>query len=406
MEKSTIIKIIFIILFIVSALTSEFFYRDPLFDNSVTIARAIQKKMSFFIAPLKYYSHLGVLDFLWVFLVFLFFPINYCYTFFLNTIVTVHICNITKLLYGQGRPFLIKEGGEDVQRECEAGYGNPSGHSLQSTSNFLAFAQMMIDLFEIKNKLRIIIYIIVAVLVLLINFSRIILGMHSINQVIFGDTLGFSIFFIIFHIIRPHKEEIHKFFKKFMKIKYHIINIVIFIIISGYITAGAILLKREKQNEELIQQLKKLCKGVKENYMLTKDSIYKSLFIMSYFGMIYGLTLLSFLVKKKYKNKFDALNTYYKNTNQNCFKLYGIRFIIILICFIPFSVKFFKFNYNEVIFYIFCSALPMFLLGFFLFGLNIIANILLKISNKDLYYLKSDDFDEYNINDDIEELLN
>ena len=48
----------------------------------------------------------------------------------------------------------------------------------------------------------------------------------------------------------------------------------------------------------------------------------------------------------------------------------------------------------------------MFLLGFFLFGPNIIANILLKISNKDLYDIKSDDFDEYNINDDLEEVLN
>jgi membrane-associated phospholipid phosphatase len=402
MENTTIIKIAFIFIFIVLTYTSEFFYRDVLFDNSVNIAKEIQLKMPFLIKPLKIYSKFGLLDFFWVFLVFFSFPINYCYTFFLNTVFTVHICNIIKLLYGQGRPFLLK-GGEDIFTECEAGYGNPSGHSLQSTSNFLALAQMIIDIFNINLKKSIIIYIVVAILILLINFSRIILGVHSINQIIFGDTLGFSIFFIVFHIIQPHKQGINRFFSKFTNKKFHLINIFLFIIISGYISAGAIVLQREEKNKELKEKLISYCDKINDNKMLTTDSVYKSLYIMSYFGMIYGLTLLSSIIKKKYEGNFNSTNYYYKNTNQKCYKSYGIRFLILLICFIPFSVTFFTIKINVVILYILCSALPMFLFGFLLFGPNIIANISLKISNLELYVNSIRPSSDYDINEGLNE---
>ncbi len=404
MKKEFIIKIIFIILFIIATYVTEIFYRDPLYNNSIEIAKALKKKLSFLITPLKIYSTIGILDFFWVFLIFLFFPINYCFTFFLNVVVSVHICNYMKLLYGQGRPFLINKNEKEIFKACEEGYGNPSGHSFQSTSNFLAVAQMMIDFFNLKINSSIIIYIVAAILILLINFSRVILGVHSINQIIFGDTLGFSIYFIFFQIIRPYKIDIDNFLGKFLNIKYHIINAILFLVIITYILLGAKNLEREYENKQLIKTLKKLC-GANENQMLTRDSITKSFYIMSYFGMICGLTIFTIILKTKYNYNFNAANYYYRNIDMKWYKKYGIRLLIVLLCFLPYGATFFKpKDINIYLIYIFCSALPMFIFGFLLFGFSFLANILLKVANKEIYVIRqSNTLNEYNINLNLNE---
>ena len=71
--QKTIIKIVFITLFFIATFTGEFFYRDPLFNNSVLIAKTLQDKLSFAITPLKIYTYLGIQTFMWVFIIFLFF---------------------------------------------------------------------------------------------------------------------------------------------------------------------------------------------------------------------------------------------------------------------------------------------------------------------------------------------
>ena len=63
---------------------------------------------------------------------------------------------------------------------------------------------MFIDLFELKLLHSIIIYIVCGILILSINLSRIVLGVHSINQVILGDTFGFTTYFNVklFNLIK------------------------------------------------------------------------------------------------------------------------------------------------------------------------------------------------------------
>ena len=387
-SKNTKYKIIFIIIYFILILTAEFFYRDPLFDHSISIAKKLQDKLSFCKEPFKYYTYLGVLDFFWVFLVFLFFPISYCYTFFLNVILSVHLCNYIKLIYGDGRPFLINDkDAEKIRLVCESGYGNPSGHSFESTSIFLGFSQLIIDYWQLNITPSIFIYIIITILILLINLSRVVLGVHALNQVIYGDTLGFAIYFIIFQIIKPHKQDANKFFQTFLKIKYHILNTFLFIIVLTYIILGDTLFDRENDNkyEEYKQKLIKYC-NTKENRMLNRDAIFKSLYITGYFGMTIGLTLLTKIIKKNYYSKFYDANNYHINTNKKWRIKYGYRFLFLSLSFIPYSTIFLKpNNINIKILYIIGSGFPMFIFGFFLFGPNIIFNILLNVANIELY---------------------
>ena len=222
---------------------------------------------------------------------------------------------------------------------------------------------------------------------MLINLSRVVLGVHSLNQVIYGDTLGFAIYFIIFQIIKPHKQDANKFFQTFLKIKYHILNTFLFIIVLAYIILGDILFDRENDNkyEEYKQKLIKYC-NTKENRILNRDAIFKSLYITGYFGMTIGLTLLTKIIKKNYYSKFYDANNYHINTNKKWRIKYGYRLLFLSISFIPYSTIFLKpNNINIKILYIIGSGIPMFIFGFFLFGPNIIFNILLNVENIELY---------------------
>ena len=376
-------NLIFIIIFFSVGFILEFFYRKPLFENSVEIAKAVQDKMFSSTTFFKYWAYLGVIEFFISIIFFIFFPISYCFTFFLNMILSVHLCSFAKLVYSQGRPFLLDK---KVFIVCESGYGNPSGHSFQFTSNLLAFVQMFIDLFHLNKKYSSIIYIISALFILSINFSRIILGVHSINQVIYGDTLGFTVYFIIFHIIEPHKKDINKFFNFFLNIKFHIYNIITLIINAiSFALVSYINDKIEsKEYEELKKKIMEIC-GKNENEMLSRDAKTKMLYIFAYYGMIYGITLLTYFVKNNYYGKYHELNYYYKNTRSNKFIIYLTRIFFTFIGYSPLICIYIKKDIDIYIIYILESAFPMFLFGFILFSINYILTILLNLANADLY---------------------
>jgi membrane-associated phospholipid phosphatase len=399
-------QLIFIIIFFAVGFTIEFFYRKPLFENSVEIATSVQDKMLSSTTFFKYWAYLGVIEFFLAIIFFIFFPISFCFSFFLNMIITVHLCDFAKLVYSQGRPFLLDK---KVYITCEAGYGNPSGHSFRFTSNLLAFVQMFIDLYQLNKKYSIIIYTFSAILILSINFSRIILGVHSINQVIYGDTLGFTVYFIIFHIIEPHKKDINKFYNIFLDKKFHIFNIIALIINAISFTIVSITNeKMELENyEELKKKLIEIC-GKHENEMLSRDAKTKILYIFAYYGMIYGMTLLTYFVKNHYYQKYEELNYYYKNTRANKFVTYGTRILFTIIGYSPLICIYTNKNIDIYIVYVLASAFPMFLFGFLLFSINYILTIILNLANVDLYMaVAPDKTKEENILDkDNNEIIN
>ena len=383
LSKETTKKLIFITIFFIVGFTIEFFYRKPLYDNSVDITKSVQEPLSSTTTFFKYWAYLGVIEFYLAIIFFLFFPINYCFTFFLNLVISVHLCNFAKLVYSQGRPFILDE---SVYITCESGYGNPSGHSFQFTSNLLALAQLFIDFFKLSKKYFIIIYIVCAILILSINLSRIVLGVHSINQVIFGDTLGFTVFFTICKIIQPHKIEIKKFYEVFLTLKFHIFNLIAIIINTISMTIAAIVVdKTDSENYEILkEQLKEICKK-NENGMLSRDAKTKFLYILAYYGMIWGMTLLTYYVKHKYYANYEELNYYYRNNNSKWYIKYPARFLFTIICYIPQTSIYTNKDINIYVIYILSSAFPMFIHGFTLFSINYILTIELKLANDNLY---------------------
>ena len=307
----------------------------------------------------------------------------------MEIIIGSHLCNFIKLLFGDGRPFLQdKEEAYDILLDCSSSYGNPSAHSFFSISTYLSLAQCIIDFFELKRLYSILIYIFIGFIVLLINFSRILLGVHSIGQAIFGDTLGFTYYFIIFQIIKPYKREVNEFFQMFLKKKYLIINGIAFGIVLIYTSLGARFLNREGQDnfEELKEILKIKCPKARNKLILSYNSIYRSFYFTGYFGMVCGIICLTYFVKTNYDSNYEKLNFYYKNTNKKIYIIYLVKLLLLLICYIPYYVTSFKpEQVSLTILYIFGVAIPLFLFGFMLFGPHYIILILLKLVNKELY---------------------
>jgi membrane-associated phospholipid phosphatase len=110
------------------------------------------------------------------------------------------LMNVTKMAYHEPRPFmvtsLIKVYG------CTTEYGNPSGHALfASAGHFFIF----LDVCHGRNspKFSTVLYSILLFLTgslsFLIGFARFYVGVHTINQIVYGWCLGLWISFY-FHI--------------------------------------------------------------------------------------------------------------------------------------------------------------------------------------------------------------
>ena len=119
--------------------------------------------------------------------------------------------------------------------------------------------------------------------------------------------------------------------------------------------------------------------------MLSRDAKTKMLYIFAYYGMIYGITLLTYFVKNNYYGKYHELNYYYKNTRSNKFIIYLTRIFFTFIGYSPLICIYIKKDIDIYIIYILESAFPMFLFGFILFSINYILTILLNLANVDLY---------------------
>ena len=98
--------------------------------------------------------------------------------------------NLTKIAYHDPRPYmtdnLINPYG------CTNEYGNPSGHALLCSS---FFSLLFLDNFHIKsNKCSKLTYFLwfglLISTIVTVSFSRLYLGMHTLNQVLYGALLG------------------------------------------------------------------------------------------------------------------------------------------------------------------------------------------------------------------------
>jgi membrane-associated phospholipid phosphatase len=104
--------------------------------------------------------------------------------------------NITKMAYHEPRPFMVTD--KITVYGCSGEYGNPSGHSLFAAAFNIFF---FLDLFHsncdqpdfstLKAKLIYAGALFLAIsLTFLIGFARFYVGVHTLNQIVYGWQIG------------------------------------------------------------------------------------------------------------------------------------------------------------------------------------------------------------------------
>ena len=102
---------------------------------------------------------------------------------------------ILKLSYAHWRPNYLDAFMVDSKHHCDFEYGNPSGHSIGAFSYWLLFARDLSSNFNHKM-IRTIISLCVIILAVLICLSRLYFGAHSINQILLGVGIGYTVYLL------------------------------------------------------------------------------------------------------------------------------------------------------------------------------------------------------------------
>lgn len=148
--------------------------------------------------------------------------------------VSILFCSWLKLLLQEPRPFWLDS--QIHAYDCESGYGYPSNHVLTSIPSFLMFFEILYYHFEIDRKTKSLdsLYYYTGIisgllLCTLVGCSRMVLGVHSLDQVCFGLLMGFAVYYFFLHIIDFDLRNYHPFLQSFTN-PYHKAKLILLIL--------------------------------------------------------------------------------------------------------------------------------------------------------------------------------
>lgn len=398
-KYTTIIKSVCLFVYVVCVFIAESFFREPLFNKSLEWEKEWQGQKSnptlVFFKIITEFGTAGALIPIFL-LVFIFSPINKAYTFLRTLIYASYFDNVLKIIYGNPRPFWINP---ELSNACDGGYGNPSGHSFSSMAVYLAVWDLVtnIKFFAERLWLKILTLFFFISLVIAIILSRIYLGVHSVNQILFGICLGFAMYYLEFNILCFQKMSGKKFFE-YMRSK---LGITIMAIKHGIYIIFVILCYSliQHDNSAYIEALSKTCPDLDEYRKFNNDGFFIALTVLALIGAHYGIILLAHLTHKYYPDKEEYINRWnHGNWRKLIFRiLLLIAFALPIILNVAIPGKL-----SLTIVFIFKVAVPYLITGFNVFGPYVYVCIHLRIANSDIWtkVCNNDDDISKNKNDD------
>ena len=225
-------NLIYILLLLV-VIIGEVFVRDILFSISTEVIIFLQQYLYFFSPFAKFFSFFGTeVGLVSVILISYNFLNNYQTLLLIITALTsAYIGGVLKLIYISPRPFMVSQ--PLLALTCEGGWGNPSNHALCSTCFYLSLYAIAIKpsrTLDNVKKTSILNFLIV--FIIFIGFSRIFLGVHSINQVLYGCCLGVFLYYFLFNILEINPINSHELLNIIYSAKDYTIGILVLIILG------------------------------------------------------------------------------------------------------------------------------------------------------------------------------
>lgn len=121
--------------------------------------------------------------------------------------VSVGLNIIVKMLIRDARPYFYTSEYQPVS--CDFEYGSPSGHAQSVTSFYLSLVTLIIKQYNITGHRKTIYYVLGYFYCFFICFTRIFVGLHTLEQILLGLGLGLISHFIFLHIFDKEQEKMY-----------------------------------------------------------------------------------------------------------------------------------------------------------------------------------------------------
>ena len=313
------IRNVFILIFSILVFLLEFFYRDILFKYSLNFEENWQKiSPEILIAFFRIITKIGgeYLMALPVFIVISFFSIVKTVIYITGFVFCLSFHSTLKMRYGSKRPFW--ENPNLYKGICDGGFGNPSGHSVNTVYLYLALFIILKDTKYVNDRFHVqsILLIVSLLWTISIILSRLILGVHSVNQVIYGSTFGLVVVLNMFIVFRLHKMPVFFYKRLFKNIKYNIIILSLLFLLTIIAIISKFIFNQDFNYEYYNKILNDTCDNLKEYRKFNYDALFGSLIIVGLIGLYFGQMFFWYLVKYNYK-KNDEVKEIKNKDNDN-----------------------------------------------------------------------------------------
>jgi len=182
---------------------------------------------------------------------------------FLSSLFT----GMLKMIYMNPRPYFEDNTIKPV--DSEAGWGNPSGHAMFTVAFYLTFWKICFQNKDLNQKTieKYLSLVFIIILMVSIIISRLILAAHTINQLLYGASIGIGIYLFLFYILRidTNCPEQLLYFIKIRNIIYICINSILLIL-------GIVFYFSHRDNEIVKFYDKIIDKKFEENDLITYDA--------------------------------------------------------------------------------------------------------------------------------------
>lgn len=349
---------------------TELMYRNALFDYSLDFEADIQWGLkNSTIKVFNFFTTIGGEVFFGAsaVIILFFFPLTKFVVFAYSLVFAIYIHCVMKIWYGDGRPFWYAS--NLFKNECLGGFGNPSGHSFISVVAYLSLCHYILNStirFRESSISKIILYFIFSIIIGFVIYSRLILGVHSLDQVIYGALLGLWQFIFVNFIFKADLMPVKYYRKQFREKKNIIINLS-FLLCCVVLAIISSLIFNQYDYTDLNEKINVHCKDLPKNSRFNIDGLIGSMIILLLVGLYLGQVRFWKLIDVKYKGKQmfsgdinpneggvslekggnagknedeiidELLNNWNKNSGELCKKF--VNFIkvlgVIIVCLIP-----------------------------------------------------------------------
>lgn len=373
-------RLIYLIIIVTLIFLFEYLNRNKMIQKSIDLAALYSSINSPHIDFLHKYNQIGDINSLKVMMgfIFLLFPINKSFSYLNALAYSSYIENSMKFLFG---PRMSINDFHDLLIYYSNGSEYPSSNLLSTTCCLLSLWGLLTHTDRIKyhqsaTRIKYTLLLLIVLFLSSIASIEVILQLHSINKVIYGICLGFSVYYILFVLFELHEMSSKEFFRLFKNKKTSVL-----LKVSYFVEIFLLFLLYYLMQKEF-DLLEPLILKTKSQTQFGDNALLSGLSVIMLLGACYGLEYLSDFSTKHFPQKDFEIN----NWNKVSLKLLFI--ITVILAFYSFGFIVYSIIPNEAPFEVIIilkTAFPLFIISYALSGPAIASCIVLSLANNDIY---------------------